>query len=452
LISWGSGAAISKALGFKKRTQNFVIAMAVFGNSNSLPISLVTSLAFTIKGLHWDKEPNDNDSSVATRGITYLVIFQQLGQIIRWSWGYKILLRPADEYNDHELEEHECKARFDARVENGEYHDDASIDSSAEDPDEPLIRVRSNISNSSPSDYGSGAATPMHRKRYASSGSTCSCESDECENSTHHASHSFPTPTNGIASYGSEFSGHAVTNGHHIKPYQDSPLPPGPKGWWLGFTRWFERAQQRTVTYITSSSRKAFSSLPRFVQKFFIAIFDFIMKLLSPPLAAMIFAIPIVIFPSIKHFFYGTEFMKGSFIPAVRQTGDVAVPLIIVCLGAGLARNTLPEDQKTSQDPTFDRKVLIAALTARMVLPLVIMAPLLALTARYLPVNILGDPIFIIVCFLLAGAPTALQLSQICQINNVYMGAMTRLLTQSYVVWYVSPLHHFLNDCSLTVS
>lgn len=413
--------------------------MAVFGNSNSLPISLVTSLAFTIKGLHWNKEPNDNDSSVATRGITYLVIFQQLGQIIRWSWGYKILLRPADEYKDDELEDHERKARLDARAENGEYHDDVSIDSSNEDPDEPLIRVRSNVSNSSPSDYGSGAATPMNRRPYASSASTCSCESDECEDSTHHVSHTFPTPANGnIAPHRSEYAANGTENGHHVKAYQQPPLPPGPKGWWLGFTRWLARMQKSATTLIVSGSRKAFFCLPRFVQKIFIAIFNFIMKLLSPPLAAMIFAIPIVLFPPIKHFFYGTEFMKGSFIPAVRQTGDVAVPLIIVCLGAGLARNTLPEDQKTSQDPKFDRKVLIAALSARMLLPVVIMAPLLALTARYLPVNILGDPIFIIVCFLLVGAPTALQLSQICQINNVYMGAMTRLLTQSYVVWYVS--------------
>jgi predicted permease len=36
---------------------------------------------------------------------------------------------------------------------------------------------------------------------------------------------------------------------------------------------------------------------------------------------------------------------------------------------------------------------------------------------------------------LLSGAPTALQLAQICQINNVYMGAMSKILFQSYVVW-----------------
>jgi hypothetical protein len=72
-----------------------------------------------------------------------------------------------------------------------------------------------------------------------------------------------------------------------------------------------------------------------------------------------------------------------------------------------------------------------------MLLPTVIMAPILAVVAKYVPVSILDDPIFVIVCFLLTGAPSALQLAQICQINNVYMGAMSRLLFQSYVVWYV---------------
>ena len=63
------------------------------------------------------------------------------------------------------------------------------------------------------------------------------------------------------------------------------------------------------------------------------------------------------------------------------------------------------------------------------------MDPLLAIIAKFVPVSILDDPIFVIVCFLLTGAPSALQLAQICQINNVYMGAMSNLLFQSYVVW-----------------
>jgi choline kinase len=119
----------------------------------------------------------------------------------------------------------------------------------------------------------------------------------------------------------------------------------------------------------------------------------------------------------------------------------VAVPLILVVLGANLARNTLPKDQ-LSEDPKLEKNLLIASLISRMLLPTIVMAPLLALIAKYVPVSILDDPIFVVVVFLLTGAPSALQLAQICQLNNVYLGAMTNLLFQSYVVWYV-PLPFF---------
>jgi hypothetical protein len=72
-----------------------------------------------------------------------------------------------------------------------------------------------------------------------------------------------------------------------------------------------------------------------------------------------------------------------------------------------------------------------------MLLPTLIMAPFLAIMAKYLPISIVDDPIFIIVCFLLTGAPSALQLAQICQINGVYEAVMSKILFQSYVIWYV---------------
>lgn len=48
----------------------------------------------TISGLHWDRIPGDNDDEVGARGILYLLIFQQLGQVLRWTWGYNVLLAP----------------------------------------------------------------------------------------------------------------------------------------------------------------------------------------------------------------------------------------------------------------------------------------------------------------------------------------------------------------------
>ena len=92
LVSYLCAFALGKILKLRKRQSNFLIAMGVFGNSNSLPISLVLSLSKTLKGLHWDKIEGDSDDEVSARGILYLLIFQQLGQMLRWSWGYNVLV------------------------------------------------------------------------------------------------------------------------------------------------------------------------------------------------------------------------------------------------------------------------------------------------------------------------------------------------------------------------
>jgi predicted permease len=158
---------------------------------------------------------------------------------------------------------------------------------------------------------------------------------------------------------------------------------------------------------------------------------------MNPPLWAMLVAIIVASVPSLQRLFFddGT-FIRNSVTRAINQNGQVAVPLILVVLGANLERNTIPQEAlEDTEDAETEKKLIIASLLARMLLPTIIMAPFLALIAKYVPVSIVDDPIFIIVCFLLTGAPSALQLAQICQINNTYVGAMSKLLFQSYVVW-----------------
>lgn len=92
-ISYICSRLTSSVFELNEPESDFVTAMAVFGNSNSLPVSLTLSLAYTMPGLLWEEEPDDTPDKVASRGILYLLIFQQLGQILRWSWGYNRLLR-----------------------------------------------------------------------------------------------------------------------------------------------------------------------------------------------------------------------------------------------------------------------------------------------------------------------------------------------------------------------
>lgn len=100
-ISFISGKIMSKLLHLDTDESNFVTANSIFGNSNSLPVSLTLSLAYTLPDLTWDQIPNDSRDNVASRGILYLLIFQQIGQMLRWSWGYNKLMKWSGENTDH---------------------------------------------------------------------------------------------------------------------------------------------------------------------------------------------------------------------------------------------------------------------------------------------------------------------------------------------------------------
>ncbi|KAF1844377.1 kinase-like protein [Cucurbitaria berberidis CBS 394.84] len=416
LVSYLAALLVSRLCGFNKRASNFVVAMAVFGNSNSLPISLVISLSKTLSGLHWAKVPGDNDNEVGARGILYLLIFQQLGQLVRWTWGFNVLLAPASAYTDEDVGKNNA-------IESGEYS-----------PDEAQ-----RLLDDSHSDYESGNVTS-----YATSADTSDTDSLFGREDAQ-AQADFTTPTNGNAIIRGVGDMNGSTNGHAVgalEALKRNEIPKGIKGW----PKRTKLAIQRSAKSVSDSTarvgRRCLQSLPLWLQSALSKIYSGLAKFLhgvwefmNPPLWAMLAAILVASVPSLQHLFFAPgTFVSNSVSRAVSQSGQVAVPLILVVLGANLARNTLPkEDQHSMEDPKVERKLVIASLVSRMLIPTIVMAPMLALTAKYVPISILDDPIFIIVCFLLSGAPSALQLAQICQINNVYMGSMSKILFQSYV-------------------
>ncbi|PHH50518.1 putative transporter C5D6.04 [Ceratocystis fimbriata CBS 114723] len=425
-VSWTTSRIVAKVFGFNNRASNFVTAMGVFGNSNSLPISLILSLSQTLKGLHWDRIPGDNDDEVGARGILYLLIFQQLGQIVRWSWGYHVLLAPKSKYPEYQNEFLEEGRTSGAPTEIG--YSNSTDDLSSYDPP-----GRTPIASSS----RASRASPEH-----------SDDEDDLD-STHFAVYKrsndsqrpLLAPDDEISPRPS-FDGHAIDfrSYSYQQQQQQSNL--------------LSRAGQfltAPLSYFYNSMpliiQSALSSLKGVLIRFLAGVWDF----MNPPLWAMLFAIIVASVPSLqKIFFEEGSFVNNSVSSAIKSTGGVAVPLILVILGANLARNTQNTTNVDPEEEEFGGKLLVACLISRMVLPTVVMAPILAMIAKFVPISILDDPIFIIVCFLLTGAPSALQLAQICQINNVYEGVMSKVLFQSYVVW-ILPSTLVLVMCALEV-
>ncbi|RKF59249.1 Protein PIN-LIKES 2 [Golovinomyces cichoracearum] len=445
VISYLVSIVVSKSFGFQKRPSNFVTAMGVFGNSNSLPISLVISLSQTLKGLHWDKIPGDNDEEVAARGILYLLIFQQLGQLLRWSWGYYVLLAPPEK----SIEDLEQGNEIDR------YCDDPELVSALDSKYSHPLKGKNSESSTSTTSLRSDNKIIITKTVY-----TGMSDSDDESIKTQEGQ---KTPPN----VGSLPSSERVSTKIISFPSIRSPSAGDEQNEPSGYKKilsiahlYLHRLAQNLKQYLAFILSSIFASLPRPLQKTLLNLQTFscrflanVWEFMNPPLWAMLSAIIVASIPKLQHtFFADGTFISNTFTRAVSQSGGVAVPLILVVLGANLARNTLPQESldDNSEESRIGKKLLIASLLARMVFPALIMAPLLALTAKYIPVSIVDDPIFVVVCFLLTGAPSALQLAQICQINGVYERVMSKLLFHSYVVW-IFPSTLFLVTCALEV-
>lgn len=419
------------------------------------------SLSQTLKGLHWDRIPNDNDDEVAARGILYLLIFQQLGQLVRWSWGYHILLAPKDRY----LEDAEREITGQSRIEQGQARYSDNPDQT--DPDEPLVRTRSfddlHHSPGGSSRFHSGDQTPVSTRAYSYTKVSSIHSHDELDQEDDSGA---PPSVLGPPPAGPFLP--RQNTGVDILSFPDveatAPQSQAADKTFIQrckssfrkrrvhIRRAWEKKTGAVYGRLPPKAQKGLSAVTRGVARFLHGAWDF----MNPPLWAMLVSVIVASVPALQHVFFdeGT-FIRNSVTRAIDQNAQVAVPLILVVLGANLARNTLSEENLADvEHPSAERKLIIASLVARMLLPTLIMAPLLALMAKFVPISILDDPIFIIVCFLLTGAPSALQLAQICQINNVYVGAMSKLLFQSYVVWYVytPPLVYITIDHELTDS
>ena len=394
----------------------------------------------------------------------YLLIFQQLGQLLRWSWGLNVLLQRATGDDTEE-------GCADPDVERGHgpsfdtfggereplMADIAIIDSrdsysTNRENDEIHASKRSqqrkslNTSSSEPElRFDSGDQTPVTSRQFTSSASSQASLNKSPTSIS--GSGTLATPANGnLSSSGSNPPSKQLPSENTDPSLSPDETPAQDnksifKGYILSCRSTFAKISNKAFAGLKSAFKALPGPLQTGLSRIFNGIGAFIngiWQFMNPPLFAMAIALIVASVPSLQRLFFSDgTFVKNSITSAIRQSGGVAVPLILVVLGANLGRVSDPDKSSRipSEDDKLETRLLIASLLSRMVFPTVLMGSILAVAAKYLNISILDDPIFIIVCFLLAGAPSALQLAQICQINEVYMGAMARILFHSYVIW-----------------
>lgn len=346
LVSYISANFVSSWLTLTEAESNFVTAMSVFGNSNSLPVSLTLALAYSLPNLEWDDVVDDTSDKIASRGLIYLLIFQQLGQVLRWSWGYnKLLTRQPDEVIFHDLHE-----RVDA-IENGETCTTEITD---------LITMEDEVAHE---------------------------EEEEEEENVSSSSDGFDHP-------------------YHDNDTLENDM----------------NEENMLISEDMSKMEEEVSILKKVWVKF--------LGMMNPPLWAMLFSIIVASVPQLKFEFYEKNgFIQNTLSSAIRQLGSVSIPLILVVLGANLA----PSSDIPRACPHYKRMIL-GSLLGRMVLPSLILLPIIVLSVKFIRLSILEDPIFLITSFLLITSPPAIQLSQICQLNELYQKEMAGVLFYGYAI------------------
>ncbi|CAO3638354.1 unnamed protein product [Cunninghamella blakesleeana] len=130
IVSWIISQISIRFFGIRGSYKRFIIACSIFCNTNSLPIAILSSLAFSEAGrlLYWDI--SDTQQNVSARAISYCLFYAMFGNILRWSYGYN-LLQPKDEdindyYQQQQQKDEEDQLNFN--------HQKSSSPSSSESP------------------------------------------------------------------------------------------------------------------------------------------------------------------------------------------------------------------------------------------------------------------------------------------------------------------------------
>merc|ERR1711900_106403 len=219
----------------------------------------------------------------------------------------------------------------------------------------------------------SGGRTPVTHAHFANS-----MDSDDDDDTKDDTTKKVqPTPTNGNAF--PHIANGNMTSFPSIRtptPGDDWEIPDGVRGIIPTIKLKSRRGAFHVIHRIKRVSQKSFGALPTPVQnglaKVYSVLGNFLAGLwefMNPPLWAMLLAIIVASIPNLQRlFFEDGSFIANSVTRAIGQSGGVAVPLILVVLGANLARNTLPKESldPDSEENQIGTKLMIASLISRM--------------------------------------------------------------------------------------
>ncbi|KAF9051947.1 auxin efflux carrier [Panaeolus papilionaceus] len=452
-------------LGLRRSQRSFVMASAMFMNSNALPIALMQSLVVSVPDLAWGSE--DNKNTMLGRALTYLTMYSTLGMIVRYSYGVRLL------------------SRADTMV-----VDQAAAASERADERTPLLAgmgpspmevaneiLRTHASSSTITAYGSTHPGSKHLSANSSPGSSPPLVDSpppihatlpdlpripprpipQRRRTTFY--NSFPNSPNDsrtdLTKYDSTESEGTDSEDSTASPRGDIEAGTTPPR--------IRRSSQRETR---SSSMHRLNRVVRRIKKFWAALNDF----MTVPLWASLLSLVVACIQPLQHaLLYNLQPVNN----AITTAGKCSVPLTLVVLGAYFytppAENSsnLGVDLRSKEERTFwqhlldilhisrhsrsatpndlrvenesrpgEGKTVFLAVSSRMVITPLLLLPLIMLATHYDWHAVFEDPVFVVVNTILLCSPPALTLAQITAAvsGDAFERLISRTIFWSYCI------------------
>ncbi|KAF9933831.1 hypothetical protein FBU30_004227 [Linnemannia zychae] len=298
-ISWLIAKCGSRFLRFSKDEEKFVTASVLFSNTNSLPMALVQSLALSAAGTSLLRDEFDTQEKSAARGISYILFYAIFGNLVRWSYGFALLV-PKDQ-EPSSTPNVESRARID---------NVPSLHSVLVHVDEPSGSTSTNTVND-PIPSSSITLTGDHHHSYTDyMGDDDNDTDDEDPRTRRNSVSSMFNPPKKIKNLRS-------TN---LQPISSPLLQNSPGRVSLSFKSRHVGTRGATRRLLKQKAK---------------TVFERIRQVLTPPLLTALLALVIGLVPALHQFVMGPNSKFYNYIiRPIEGCGTAAIPMILLCLGA----------------------------------------------------------------------------------------------------------------------
>ncbi|KIK04227.1 hypothetical protein K443DRAFT_676190 [Laccaria amethystina LaAM-08-1] len=439
-LSMTVGATLAWMFGLKRSQRSFVMAAAMFMNSNALPIALMQSIVVAVPDLAWG--PDDNKNGMLGRALTYLTMYSTLGMVLRYSYGIKLLSKADPESAEVILTVEEPNERTPLLVQ-------VDLVPEAIQPQpstETIVDLANIFSSPKVTDTKRVPSTPVRNVRPAV----------QRRRTTFY--NSFPNSPNdsrtNIAAYDSSPTGSSANNSDtevesdlenaELLPMHAPPIE-------------HSHTHRRPTTF--------FGRCVRRVCRVWATIRDF----MTVPMWAALLSLIVACVQPLQH---SLEFHMLPLNGAINSAGKCAVPLTLVVLGAyfyppppegdlvnGTENGHSIQESKTAfqkikelfgsrspsetslyreeQPKPGETKTVFLAVAARMIITPILLMPLVFWATYYDFHAVFEDPVFVVCNVILLSSPPALTLAQITQAvsGDAFERLISRTIFWSYCIF-----------------